>query len=66
MVVSESGLMCPKQAAVFLRVSVSTLATWRVRRAGPPFVRVGRSIRYDAHALNKWVEANSVQPMKVA
>ena len=28
------------------RISPRTLEAWRHRKAGPPFIRVGRSIRY--------------------
>lgn len=55
-------LMCPKQAATFLGVSVATLATWRVRRCGPRFARVGRSVRYEMDALKDWIANRSVEP----
>jgi hypothetical protein len=34
------------QAAEFLGLSVRTLQTWRVRGGGPPYCKIGRSVRY--------------------
>jgi hypothetical protein len=39
-------LLTPKDAASFLRVSLSWLAKARMRGDGPPFVKLGRSVRY--------------------
>ena len=39
-------LLTPREAADFLRVSKSWLAKARMRGDGPPYVKVGRSIRY--------------------
>jgi excisionase family DNA binding protein len=48
-------LLTPKEAAHYLRVSVSWLAKARMRGDGPPFVRIGRSIRYPETALLQWM-----------
>jgi len=45
------NLLKPKEAAVLLKVSVSWLAKARVRGDGPPYIKVGRSIRYSEAAL---------------
>jgi len=50
-------LLTPKEAADFLRISLSWLSKTRVRGNGPPFVRVGRSIRYAEAALRQWIRA---------
>jgi predicted DNA-binding transcriptional regulator AlpA len=47
-------LLTPKEAADFLRVSLSWLAKTRMRGDGPPFARLGRSIRYPEAALVQW------------
>jgi Helix-turn-helix domain len=39
-------LLTPKEAAELLKVSVSWLAKARIRGDGPPFIKIGRSIRY--------------------
>jgi hypothetical protein len=59
---NQSPLLTPQQAAEFLNISESTLSTWRSRRGrvardgkpGPPFLRAGRSIRYDLSSLLSW------------
>ena len=40
-----------REAADFLRVSQSWLAKARMRGDGPPYVKLGRSIRYRGEAL---------------
>jgi len=50
---SKSGdrLFTPKEAADFLRVSVSWLAKARMRGDGPPYAKFGRAIRYPENVL---------------
>ncbi len=52
---SDDRLLTPKEAADFLRVSESWLAKARMRGDGPPFPKVGRSIRYSRAALVQWL-----------
>ncbi|MFI9295360.1 helix-turn-helix domain-containing protein [Streptomyces gardneri] len=40
------SLLTTTQAAEYLSVSTGTLANWRYRREGPPFVKAGKSVRY--------------------
>jgi Helix-turn-helix domain len=42
----DERLLTPNETADFLRVSHSWLAKARMRGDGPPFLKVGRSIRY--------------------
>ncbi|WP_223357759.1 helix-turn-helix transcriptional regulator [Leifsonia sp. ZF2019] len=43
----------------FLDVSVATLARWRQKRMGPPWVRVGGSaVRYPREGIREWLAAN--------
>lgn len=48
----------PMEAADLLRVSVSWLAKARMRGDGPPYVKLGRSIRYSDNALLLWMRAH--------
>ena len=43
------------QVSEFLTVPVGTLYQWRHRGYGPPAWRVGRSLRYDAAAVRRWL-----------
>jgi predicted DNA-binding transcriptional regulator AlpA len=49
-------LLTPKEAAHFLRVSLSWLAKARMRGDGPPYIRIGRSIRYAEAILIQWTK----------
>ena len=50
-------LMTPNDAANVLKVSLSWLAKARMRGDGPPYIRVGRSIRYAEAALMQWMKS---------
>ena len=50
-------LMTPNDAAAVLKVSLSWLAKARMRGDGPPYIRVGRSIRYAEAALIQWMKS---------
>ena len=50
--------LTPKEAAQLLRVSLSWLAKARMRGDGPPYVKVGRAIRYSESALLLWMRAH--------
>jgi hypothetical protein len=50
-------LLTAKEAATLLKVSVSWLAKARMRGDGPPYIRVGRSIRYTLAALIQWMKS---------
>jgi hypothetical protein len=49
-------LLSPKETAHRLKVSTSWLAKSRMRGDGPPFVKVGRAIRYSEAALIQWTK----------
>lgn len=46
------------EAAVRLGLKVATLRAWRHRGVGPPFVRLGRAIRYLSSDLEAYLGAN--------
>lgn len=50
------ALLTPKEAARLLKVSLSWLAKARMRGDGPPFIKIGRSIRYSEAALIQWMK----------
>ena len=59
-----SPLLTAKDAAVRLKVSLSWLAKARMRGDGPPYICVGRSIRYAeaAHPVDEVTAAPVHQP----
>ena len=54
-------LLTPKETACRLRVSHSWLAKARMRGDGPPFLKIGRAIRYGETALAKWLRSQQRQ-----
>jgi predicted DNA-binding transcriptional regulator AlpA len=54
------ALLTEVQVGQLLGLSIRTLQAWRVRRAGPPFVQVGRAIRYRRSDLVSWIDANTM------
>jgi predicted DNA-binding transcriptional regulator AlpA len=53
-------LILPSEAADYLKVTVQTLARWRMARPGkgPPYCKLGRGlVRYRREDLEAWVQA---------
>jgi hypothetical protein len=54
-------LLTTPAAAKLLAVSPATLSTLRSRsNAGPPFIRLGRSVRYPLELLTIWAQEHRV------
>jgi excisionase family DNA binding protein len=54
---SPNPMLTAKEAAQYLRVSLSWLAKARMRGNGPVYVKVGRSVRYTEAALLQWMKS---------
>jgi predicted DNA-binding transcriptional regulator AlpA len=50
-------VLTPKEAAQRLRLSSSWLAKARMRGDGPPYIQIGRAIRYTEAALIQWMKS---------
>ena len=50
-------LLTPSEATQCLRVSSSWLAKARMRGDGPPYVKVGRNIRYTQAGITQWIKS---------
>lgn len=49
------------ELAKVLRVSPATLARWRKRDEGPPFIQMaGGTVRYTRHGVSDWVRTRMV------
>jgi excisionase family DNA binding protein len=60
-------LLTTDEAAEFLGVSAGTLAVWRcLARYRLPFVKIGRSVRYDETDLVAWMESRKVHQVELA
>ena len=49
-------LLTPPQTAKRLNITTWTLTKWRTKGQGPPFVKVGRAVRYREADLDKWIQ----------
>ncbi len=49
-------LLSPQQLCELLAIPRSTLYGWRQTGDGPPVIKVGRLLRYDADDLEQWLE----------
>jgi len=52
---TTDALLVPKEAAAFLKLSISWLAKSRKRGDGPPYIKFNRSVRYRRSALLEWL-----------
>jgi excisionase family DNA binding protein len=62
----DRNLITEAEAAEYLSVSRNFLAERRCHGNGPPFVRLGRAIRYSKAALDRWVDTNTVDTIGVS
>lgn len=49
--------LTPAELGEHLAVPVTTLSQWRVRHAGPPYVKIGGHVRYPRKELAAWLAA---------
>lgn len=56
------GYMTPEELAEQLGKSLITLARWRSQRRGPPFIKVGLTVRYEREAVAKWLKSLAMKP----
>jgi predicted DNA-binding transcriptional regulator AlpA len=53
----QNEIMKPADAAIYLRLSRSTLAKLRLYGTGPRYTKVGRAVRYRRADLDAWINA---------
>jgi len=58
-------LIRPADLGVLLGVPVATLANWRCAGKGPPFLKVGRHVRYRPPDVDAWIAARVTTPESV-
>ena len=51
--------LLPGEAAGEARIAPGTLANWRTRGTGPPYIRIGGRVLYDREALFGWLTAKT-------
>jgi excisionase family DNA binding protein len=53
------NLVTTAEAATILTLSPRTLENWRARQEGPPYKKLGTTVRYDTADLEKWLEESA-------
>jgi len=53
-------LLSEYQVAELLSMSVATIRRWRHIKEGPPYIKLGSSVRYHAETLLTWVKNHSI------
>jgi hypothetical protein len=51
-----------RDAAAFIAMRPQTLRNWRQDNKGPPYIKVGRAVRYSVVDLIAYMEAHKVKP----
>jgi predicted DNA-binding transcriptional regulator AlpA len=59
---STAEPLTEREAAVRLGLTCATLRAWRHRGTGPPFLRLGRAIRYLSSDIDEFLRANRHAP----
>ena len=55
---SDLALMTEEEVAQYLRVKPSTLRNWRFRKIGPPYCKIGGTVRYRTADISEYMLAN--------
>jgi len=53
----QQAILTPREAANYLGLSTSWLAKLRLTGEGPPFLKLGRQVRYWRADLDAWLSA---------
>jgi len=58
----STPLLDSDQAAKLLGCSKAALMNFRTQRRGPPYVLIGRLVRYRCRDLARWIKSRRVSP----
>ena len=51
-----------KALAKEMNLSVQTLRNWRHKGKGPPYIKIGRAVRYNIKDIEKYLKQNRIDP----
>lgn len=57
-----TDLMSEREVAGILRVTVQCLQKWRLEKKGPEYIKLGKRVRYDPAALERFIDERRVKP----
>jgi hypothetical protein len=58
---SQQQLLCDKDVAKALNISVSTMRRWRMTGGGVPFLKIGGAVRYSPESLRDYLKSCEVR-----
>ena len=58
----ESRCLDTRQAARYLGLHYQTLCNWRMRRVGPPYLKLGKRCVYRLDDLEAFMKARRIDP----
>jgi predicted DNA-binding transcriptional regulator AlpA len=61
-----SSTLTERDAAAHIGLSVRTLQKRRFERQDPPYLKIGRSVRYRLEDLDAFLEAHRINPSQAA
>jgi len=64
MMSEPSGCLSVNELVKYLGISRSTIDRWRRENVGPPYVRVGKRILYHKHAVEEFINVNTIGGVK--
>ena len=59
---SKNPCMTEQEAGAYLCLAPATLRNWRAYGVGPAFIKLGRSVRYTADDLDRFVVDHTFEP----
>jgi len=65
-VLSSRPKLTRQQCADYLGITVASLDDLTYRRKGPPYLKIGRRIRFDPDDVDRWLDSLRVDPVAEA
>ena len=57
---NDLRLLSPVQFADYVGVPLATVYQWNYQRTGPPFIKVGRHVRYRRVDIERWLASRTI------
>ncbi len=51
-----------KEACTHLKVSIHTLNNWRSEKKVPPYIKMGRYVKYNRESLDRFLNNHEIDP----
>ena len=58
--VTDDQLLTAAELSALIKVKEETLERWRMRGQGPPYIKLGKLVRYARADIAEWVQAGRV------